>query len=275
MSQRTMLLVGSFLTLAVSVVVGADLQSPSNPTAEQVIEKNVAARGGLQAWRAVQTLSMSGKMEAGGNERQTLAAQGVRTGGVQLPKRPTEQMQLPFRLEMKRSRKSRLEIDFRGDTAVQVFDGSNGWKLRPFLNRREVEPFTPDELKTAATQSDLDGPLVDYAAKGTKVDMEGTEKVEGKDTYRLKLTFKDGHIQRVWVDAKTFLETKMEGTPRRLDGKVHPVEVYYRDYRMVGSLMVPYVTETKVEGVKQAEKIEVDQVAVNPRLEDSRFAKLQ
>ena len=184
-------------------------------------------------------------------------------------------MQLPFRLEMKRSRKSRLEIDFRGDTAVQVFDGSNGWKLRRFLNRREVEPFTPDELKTAATQSDLDGPLVDYAAKGTKVDMEGTEKVEGKDTYRLKLTFKDGHIQRVWVDAKTFLETKMEGTPRRLDGKVHPVEVYYRDYRMVGSLMVPYVTETKVEGVKQAEKIEVDQVAVNPRLEDSRFAKLQ
>jgi outer membrane lipoprotein-sorting protein len=275
MSQRTVVLVGIFLTLAVSLVVGADVQAPSNLTTEQVIEKNVAARGGLQAWRAIQTLSMTGKMEAGGNERPTLAVQGVRSRGAQLPKRPTEQMQLPFRLEMKRSRKSRLEIDFRGDTAVQVFDGSNGWKLRPFLNRREVEPFTPDEIKTAATQSDLDGPLVDYVAKGTKVDLEGSEKVDGNDTYRLRLTFKDGHVQRVWVDAKTFLETKIEGTPRRLDGKVHPVEIYYHDYRLVSGVMVPYVTETKVQGVKQAEKIEVEQVAVNPRVEDSRFAKLQ
>jgi outer membrane lipoprotein-sorting protein len=275
MSQRTVVLVGIFLTLAVSLVVGADVQAPSNLTTEQVIEENVAARGGLQAWRAIQTLSMTGKMEAGGNERPTLAVQGVRSRGAQLPKRPTEQMQLPFRLEMKRSRKSRLEIDFRGDTAVQVFDGSNGWKLRPFLNRREVEPFTPDEIKTAATQSDLDGPLVDYVAKGTKVDLEGSEKVDGNDTYRLRLTFKDGHVQRVWVDAKTFLETKIEGTPRRLDGKVHPVEIYYHDYRLVSGVMVPYVTETKVQGVKQAEKIEVEQVAVNPRVEDSRFAKLQ
>jgi hypothetical protein len=275
MSQRTVVLVGIFLTLAVSLVVGADVQAPSNLTTEQVIEKNVAARGGLQAWRAIQTLSMTGKMEAGGNERPTLAVQGVRSRGAQLPKRPTEQMQLPFRLEMKRSRKSRLEIDFRGDTAVQVFDGSNGWKLRPFLNRREVEPFTPDEIKTAATQSDLDGPLVDYVAKGTKVDLEGSEKVDGNDTYRLRLTFKDGHVQRVWVDTKTFLETKIEGTPRHLDGKVHPVEIYYHDYRLVSGVMVPFVTETKVQGVKQAEKIEVEQVAVNPRVEDSRFAKLQ
>ncbi len=74
---------------------------------------------------------------------------------------------------------------------------------------------------------------MDYAAKGTKAELEGTEKVEGNDTYRLKLTFKNGQTQHVWVDAKTFLETKIEGTPRRLDGKYHPVEIYYRDYRTV------------------------------------------
>jgi outer membrane lipoprotein-sorting protein len=202
-------------------------------------------------------------------------AQGVKTGGVQLPKRPAEQAQLPFRLELKRTRKSRLELDFRGETAIQVYDGTNGWKLRPFLNRHEVEPFTPDEMKAVALQSDLDGALVDYAAKGSKVELEGTEKVEGKDTYRLKVTFKNGQAQHVWVDAKTFLETKIEGTPRRLDGKYHPVEVYYRDYRSVNGLMMPYVLETKVQGVKQTEKIEIDKVTVNPQVEDARFAKLQ
>jgi outer membrane lipoprotein-sorting protein len=275
MSRRTVL-VGSFLVLAVSLALGADsTSSVANLTAEQVIEKNVAARGGLQAWRAVRTLSMSGKMDAGGNESSTRPVQGVKTGGVQLPRRPAEQAQLPFRLELKRTRKSRMELDFRGQTAVQVYDGTNGWKLRPFLNRHQVELFTPDEMKAVAVQSDLDGPLVDYAAKGTKVELEGTEKVEGNDTYRLKLIFKNGQSQRVWVNAKTFLETKIDGTPRRLDGKYHTVEVYYRDYRAVNGLTMPYVMETKVEGVKQTEKIEIEKIAVNPQVEDSRFAKLQ
>ena len=274
--SRTMVLVGSFLALAVSLALGADEpSSAAKLTAEQVIEKNVAARGGLQAWRGVQTLSMSGKMDAGGNESPTRQAQGVRTGGVQLPKRPAEQAQLPFRMELKRTRKSRLELDFSGQTAVQVYDGSNGWKLRPFLNRHEVEPFTPDEMKAVALQSDLDGPLMDYAAKGTKVELEGTEKVEGNDTYRLKLTFRNGQAQHLWVNAKTFLETKIEGTPRRLDGKYHSVEVYYRDYRPTSGLTMPYVMETKVQGVKQTEKIEIEKVSVNPQVEDSRFAKMQ
>jgi len=275
MYRRATMLVGTFLAFAVSLGMGADTASPAGMTAEQIIERNVTARGGLQAWRGVQTLSMSGKLEAGGNESSTYPVQGVKRGGVQLPKRPAEQMQLPFRLESKRSRKLRLEIDFRGQTAIQTYDGTNGWKLRPYLNRHEVEPFTADEMKAAAFQSDLDGPLVDYAAKGTKAELEGTDKVEGKDNYRLKLTFKDGQSQHVWVDAKTFLESKIEGTPRRLDGKYHPVEIYYREYKTVSGIVVPYVTETKVQGVKQTEKIEVEQVVVNPRVEDSRFAKLQ
>jgi outer membrane lipoprotein-sorting protein len=275
MFQKTVV-VGSLLVLAVSLALGADVPSSAGKlTAQQVIEKNLAARGGLQAWRAVQTLSLSGKMQAGGNESQTRPVQGVRTGGVQLPKRPAEQTQLPFRLELKRARKSRLELDFAGQTAVQVYDGAAGWKLRPFLNRHEVEPFTADEMKAVAMQPDLDGPLVDYAAKGTKVELEGMEKVEGNDAYRLKLTFNNGQSQRVWLDAKTLLETKIEGTPRRLDGKYHSVEVYYRDYRAVSGLMMPFVMETKVEGVRQTEKIMIEKISVNPRVEDSRFAKLQ
>ncbi len=276
MSRRTMVVSG-FLALALAGAAVAEVPpSGAKLTAEQVVQKNIEARGGLQAWRAVNTLSMSGTMDAGGNESSTrLAMQGNKIGGVQLPKRPKDQAQLPFRMELKRTRKSRLEIDFRGKTAIQVYDGTKGWKLRPFLNRREVEPFTADELKTAAMQSDLDGSLVDYAAKGTMVALEGTDKVEGNDAYRLKLTFKNGSVQHLWIDAKTFLEAKIDGTPRRLDGKSHTVEVYYRDFRPVSGLMMPFVLETKVQGVKQTEKILVEKATVNPAVEDSRFANLQ
>src|SRR5256885_14389817 len=89
-----------------------------------------------------------------------------------------QQVQLPFRLEMKRPSKSRLEIDFAGKTAVQVYDGQQGWKLRPYLNRNDVEPFTADEAKAEASKADLEPPLVDYAAKGSQVALEGLDRSE-------------------------------------------------------------------------------------------------
>ena len=251
---RKMVLPLIIVLLAVPLVVVADsTTAPVALTATQIVEKNVAARGGLQAWRTVKTLSMSGKLDAGGKQK----------------------VQLPFVLEMERNRKTRLELQFNGQTAVQVYDGTNGWKLRPFLNRNDVEPYTPEELKAASMQAELDGPLVDYAAKGTKVELEGVQQVEGHDAFNLKLTLKNGEVQHVWVDGQSFLDVKVEGTPRRLDGKFHPVATFLRDYRSVNGLMIPYVNETVVEGVRQTEKIVVEKVIVNPKLDDSHFSKPQ
>jgi outer membrane lipoprotein-sorting protein len=251
---RKLIVPNVLLLLAIQVAVAADVaDTPATLTAAQIVDKNVAARGGLQAWRAVHTLSMSGKLEAGG----------------------TQNTELPFALEMKRPRKTRMELQFNGQTAVQVYDGANGWKLRPFLNRHEVEPYTPEELKAAALQADLDGPLVDYTAKGTKVEVEKIQAVEGRQAYNLKLTLKNGQVQHIWVDAQNFLEVKVEGTPRRLDGKYRPVATYFRDFRSVKGLMVPYVLETAVEGSKRTEKIRIESVVVNPKLEDSHFTRPQ
>jgi hypothetical protein len=274
------------LTLAISFAAAAEIQTGANLSAAAIVDKNVSARGGLKAWRAVHTMSFAGKMGAGGNRRATLpvAAPDRRSVEQVIPSRPVDEAQLPFVMEMARPGKMRLELTFNGQKAIQVFDGTNGWKLRPFLNRRVVEPFTTDEMKTASLQPDLDGPLVDYAAKGTKIELVGMEKVEDRDTYKLKLTTKNGHATHVWIDAQTFLEAKIEGQPRRLDGVYHPVEIYYRDYRQVNGLQIPYILETKVLPVAQTaqvvrttavppEKIIIDKVVVNPNLEDSRFSK--
>jgi len=139
-------------------------------------------------------------------------------------------------------------------------------------------------MKMASAQSDLDGPLVDYAAKGTTIDLDGIEEVDGRDNYKLKLTLKGGQETRVWVDAATFLETKIQGQPRRLDGTYHPVEVYYRDYRSVSGLQIPFVLETRVLPVDKTttgfkdpifppEKLILEKVTVNPKFDDSQFSK--
>jgi len=278
-----------YIPLTFAVSIAAAWETPPSAgavSATDIVDKNVAARGGLQAWQAVQTMRLSGKLGAGGNQRATLQVPpGARgTGQQAIAARPVEEVQLPFVMELERPRKMRFELQFNGQTAIQVYDGANGWKLRPFLNRRVVEPYSTDEMKMASMQAELDGPLVGYAAKGTRVELDGTEKVEDRDTYKLKLTMKSGETIHVWIDAQTFLETKIEGQPRRLDGTDHPVEVYFRDYRAVNGLKIPYILETKVlpvahtaMGLKDTpvpvERTVIEKVVVNPKFDESLFSK--
>src|SRR5213076_1915983 len=181
---------------------------------------NATARGGLTAWKAVQTMSWKGKMGAGGTTYMSVSPKG------KLQQKEREEMQLPYRLEFKRPLKSRLELDFNGQTAVQVYDGVKGWKRRPYLGRDEWEAYTADELQQAAAEPGIDGYLIDHASKGAKVQLAGTDKVEGHAAYKLKVTRKDGQVRQVWVDGQSFLELRVDGAPRRLDGKVRAVAVY-------------------------------------------------
>lgn len=256
-------------------------------SAEQIIERNVAARGGLAAWKRVKSITLVGKMDAGKTRRdggyiaaqtsplnKAVAKAELRASLSGNGEAATDKViQLPFQMEMKRPMMQRLEIPFNGQTSVQVYDGVHGWKLRPYLGRHEVEPFTREELKIAAAQQELDGPLIDYAAKGTRAAVDGTERVDGHDAYRLKLTLKNGDVRHVWIDAQSFLDIKTEGAPRQWDGKSRPVMTYYRDFRTVDGLKIPHALETTIDGVRSAENIQVERVAVNADLDDSRFKK--
>jgi len=244
-------LLGSLFALTAGT---AAMAAPApNLTTEQIIERNVAARGGLDAWRAVKTLTMSGELDAGGKKN----------------------VELPFVVKMKRPYKSRLEIRFQDKTALQIYDGVQGWKYRPFLGREEVEPYSPAETKEAASWAGLDGPLIDYQAKGTQVALEGGDTLDGSPAYKLKLTLRDGEVRHLWVDANTFLERKIEGEPRRLDGKMHSVAIFYRDYRPEKGLAVPHVFETVVDGVRQTRRMTIDRVSVNQAIDDALFARPQ
>jgi hypothetical protein len=284
---RKALLTGIALVVIVSTAAAADTAPARNKlSAAEIVDKNIAARGGLQGWRGVQTLSFTGKLGAGGDKRGTLPVPTPTKQPGKLPasQRLAEEAELPFVMEMERPRKERLELKFNGQTAVQVYDGTNGWKVRPFLNRNEVEPYSAAELKAASMQTEIDGPLVDYAAKGTQIELVGTAEVENRNTYELKLSMKNGQSVHVWIDSQTFLEAKIEGQPRELDGRMHAVEIYYRDYRPVNGLQIPFVLETKVlpledsarkvkEPVIPAEKIVIEKAVVNPKLDASLFTK--
>lgn len=255
-------------------------------SAAQVLEKHIAARGGAQAWKGVQGLQLTGKIDAGRGDNYARAMKMVESSkkangrgtnaeiaAANGPKEAPPQVQLPFTLDLKRPNKMRLEILVSGKTAVQVYDGQQGWKLRPFLNRTDAEPFTKEEAKSEAARDDLDGPLIGAAAKGARVDLDGTELVDGQPTYKLKVTQKNGDVKHVWVDAKSFLDVKMDGFPRRLDGKLHEVFVYQRDFRKVEGVTIPFLLETAVAGYPDTHKMIIEKATVNPKVDDALFAK--
>jgi hypothetical protein len=289
--KRQKILMATLVGALFSPLVGAagDARPASAPqlTAEQIVERNINARGGQAAWQRIRSLTMSGQLDAG-RER----VDGGRIGLLASPHARAEMkamlrkaaqgkgeesagkvVQLPFRMDLQRPGKSRVEISFKGDTAVQVYDGSQGWKLRPFIGRHEVEAFTADEARLAAQQQELDGPLIDHAAKGTQVALEGVERLDGRNAYKLKLIVKDGEVRHLWVDAQSFLDVRFDGEPRRFDGRMRTVSTYFHDYKPVNGVMLPYLLETVVDGAKTTQRIVIEKIALNPPLEDARFAR--
>jgi len=256
---------------------------------QQIVDRNTTARGGLQAWQRVGSMSLIGRLDAGktrtdGGQVAVVSKQERAKAKAEMRKalqegKPLAQapkvIQLPFQMDLKRPSMTRLEIPFQGEMAVQVYDGANGWKLRPYLGRHEVEPFSQDELKSAASQQELDGPLFNYPAKGTSVALEGGELVDGRSAYKLKLVLKNGDERHLWIDAQTLLDVKIDSGTRRLDGKLRSATTYIRDYKPVEGLLVAHRLETGVEGLAGTQNIFIEKVALNPMLGESHFSKPQ
>lgn len=240
----------SALALAQEPAAGAS--SEPGLSAAQIVEKNVAARGGADAWRKIQTMIWIGHVES---------------ANVAVPT-------LPFVLELKRPNKTRFEITAFNQVAVRVYDGANGWKLRPSRNGKpDLQPYTPDEQKFAHEEQVIDGPLIDYQAKGVGVSLEGLDEVEGHKAYRLSVRLPSGVSHHMWIDAQTFLDIKYARETRNAIGQPATVSVFYRNYKSVEGLQIPAIIETGVGTTQPKNKLVIEKIALNPPLEDWRFAK--
>ena len=233
---------------AVAAVLGALAAPAAAQTVDEIVARNAEARGGAAAWRALRSMRLSGRMELG---------HGVA---------------VPFRLELKRPLKMRLEFDFDGQTAVQTYDGAAGWKLAPYLGRTEAERLSGTELAAAAGQAELDGPLIDYRAKGHHLELVGRETVGGRDTVHVRLTLKSGAVREVYLDAETFLEARVAAR-QRLRTEEKELGTLFRDYRSVGGLLVPHVLESRLEGAPFSHTLTVHSVELDVELPDARFGR--
>ncbi len=242
---------------AAAVVVTAGLlagtlalgrRSAAEPSAADVLARNVAARGGLDAWRKVETMVWVGHLESA-----RAAVPDMR-----------------FVLEQKRPDKTRLEIHADGARSVRVFDGARGWKLRAGRGGSDVQPYTPQEARYAQAGHVISGPLIDAAARGVPVTLESLDEVGGRKAYHLKVRRAKAGDEDVWVDAETSLEVRYDRMADEATGAPRRVSMTFGDYRKVEGLEVPFLVETGA-GSAAPDKMKIDTVVLNAPLDDATF----
>jgi outer membrane lipoprotein-sorting protein len=245
----------ALLALGVCAAAGAAVSDSAlvpELTAAQIVEKNVAARGGLEAWRKVETM--------------------VWLGHMQSEHAPVPVMQ--FVLQQQRPNKMRFEINAMGERSIRVFDGVRGWKLRPgHTGRPDVQMYTPQEVTYAFRSPGIDGPLIDYQAKGSAVSLEALDQIEGRRAYRLAVTLASGETDHIWVDAQTFLEVRYDRPSYAQGGKGATVSVFYRDFKPIEGLQIPMTIETPAAPGQPPDKMLIERVVLNTPLDDRTFAE--
>lgn len=235
----------SAVTIAVSLVILSPAEA--SPTVDELITKNIKARGGLDKIKAIKSLRMEGKLIQG---------QGFET---------------PWKIELKRENRMRLEFTFQGMTGIQAYDGKNGWQLMPFRGRKTPEPMSPDEVKAVAEQADmLEGPLIDYRKKGHKVELIGQENVEGTPAFKLKVSLKNGDIRYIYLDAEYFITIKEEGK-RKIRGTEIETETSYGDFKPIAGVMFPHTFASGPKGKPKMRRFVVESAETNISIADSHF----
>jgi len=230
-------------------IVAAALIAPATvpaPTVDEIVARHVAARGGRAALGAVRTLRMTGRAVAGPGREAIVRREIARPGRI------------------------RTEFVFQGTTGVYVWDGKAGWRVSPLDGSLETEPMPAEAAELSAEQADFEGPLVDWKAKGHKVELVGAATLPGGPAQELKVTLKSGMVRHVWVDDASGQIVKTSST-RKVRGYEVEFEVLYGDYRKTGNVTFAHSIEIAARGRPRKMRIVVENVELNPKLDDARF----
>ena len=218
----------------------------SAQTVDEIIAKNVQARGGPEKLKAIRTLRTTVKFSAGS-------------------------FRAEVRQENKRPGKVREEFIVQGMAQIQAYDGKTGWQISPFGGRKDPDLMSQDDMKSLIVDGDIDGPLVDYKEKGHIAELVGHDSMEGTDCYKIKLNMKNGDIRYYYLDTDSYLELKVE-IQTTIRGALQESELYYGDYEQVNGIYYPFAVEQAQKGSSSRQQFSVEKIEQNVDLDDALFA---
>lgn len=239
----------TWLPLAALLLLPSLPSAAAAMTADELVARTLAAHGGADKLKAVQSIRYAGKTRAG----EGIGA--IEGDYAEVAKRP-----------------GRLRSSFtvQGFEDVYALDGREAWKVEPGSGRKDAERLSQDDAKALVESADFEGWLVDYKAKGHKVEYLGTEDVDGTDAHKLKLTRANGDFHYLFIDPDHFLEIRIE-THRWVRGAEQVFETDLGEYQQVGGLWWAGLVVTGEKGSPGRVTTTIDRIELNVPVDDAVF----
>lgn len=175
-------------------------------TVDEVIDKFITAVGGKEKLMALNSIKMEG----------TLTTQGFDVGII---------------VTVLNGKGARTDISIPGmSEGYRIVTPTKGWNFLPFQGMSAPEEAPEDQLKSQQSQLDLQTSLLNYAAKGHKVELQGKEKVDGAECYKLKVSYKNGKTATLFIDATTYYRVKSVSSIN-MNGQDTEVTTTYTDFK--------------------------------------------
>jgi hypothetical protein len=215
------------------ILLLAIITSAHAQTADDLVAKNLAARGGAEKLAAIHSY--------------------VTKGELRLPR--------DFKLAYTETRQRlgsgdcavRIDVSIQGLTQSQAYDGKTGWKVNPFQGRKDAEAMNADEARELADEASIDGALLAATAKSSKVDYLGREDIDGTNAYKLRVSQADGTVFTYYLDPDVFLEIKVVER-RTVRGAEQETETDLGDYERVAGVYFPFSIATGARNSADAAK---------------------
>jgi hypothetical protein len=184
-------------------------------TADEIIDKYVAAIGGRENWKKVNTMQMEGNVEVQG-------------------------LEIPFKMRAVNGKGVRTDGEFQGNAFIDILTPTQGWSQNPMAGKATLQPISADELKEKLDELDIQGPFVDYKEKGSTVEFLGKDEADGNEYFKIKLTTKNANETTYFFDTKTYLIYKQESVAKQ-QGQDVTVTIKNLDYQDVeGGIKMPF-----------------------------------
>jgi hypothetical protein len=221
--------------------------STNAQTADDVIQKYSKAMGGLAAFNAIKTMKTTG----------TITTQGV---------------DLALTSQIINGKAVRSDVQAMGQSVINSYKDGKGWKINPFAGVTTVTDMTPEELIDFKSQSMIASQLMDYKARGHKVELQGQEDAEGVKTYKIKLTNKDDNkVTTYFISVTENIIVKSVST-RQVQGQDIEIETFYSDIKDFNGLKFPMVRTQKMQG-QVFQEIKIATIEFNVPVDEKIFDK--
>ena len=239
---------------AIAVVVLACAQIAAAQTAEDIIQKSIAAMGGRAAFDKIKTRSMSGTITL-------MTPVGDIPGSVEILNARPNKARTLIKADLSSVGAGPLTID-------QRFDGQNGYVVDTLQGNREM---TGNQLDNMRNQG-FPHAFLNYKDVGYSVKLQGKEKLGKGEAYVLVFEPATGSTIRHFIDAQTMLPVQFSLTVNvpQVGADVEQTTTL-DDYRDIDGIKMPFKLTSSSS--LQSFTVTLDKIAHNVEVDEKLFVK--